>query len=189
MKNIQNQLFGITLMVLLLGLIHISLAIIGALCFVIPFVLYLRYRDKVWCKYVCPRAGYFNRVIGKISLNRKPPRFMTKSFFKDAVVTYFTVNLIMVIMSTVMVSLGRIYPLEQLRFLIIFPVNLELPQLLNFQVAPPILHLGYRVYSMMLSSLTIGSILGILYRPRTWCAICPVNTLTTKSAPAKKIKT
>jgi len=31
---------------------------------------------------------------------------------------------------------------------------------------------------MMMTSTTVGIILAILYRNRTWCAICPVATLS-----------
>ncbi len=181
MKNIQNQIFVFTMIFFGLGMIHISFALVGLLCFTIPFIQYFIHKDKFWCKYVCPRAGFFNRVIAKINLGLKPPRFLTTAATKEIVVTYFAVNLFFVVMSTLMVSFGRIEPLEEIRFLIYFTVPIRLPQLLAVEVAAPLLHLSYRVYSMIFTSVLVGSVLGILYRPRTWCAICPVNTLTTKS--------
>ncbi len=181
MKNIQNRLFIITILFFVVGMIHISFSLIGILCFTIPFIQYNHYKDKVWCKYVCPRAGYFNRVISKINIGLKPPKWFNKVGFKNAVLIYFGINLFFVTMSTIMVSIGRISPIDQIRFLIMFPWPVELPQLLNFEVPLNLLHFSYRIYSMMLTSVIIGSLLGIVYRPRTWCTICPVNTLTTKS--------
>ncbi len=162
-------------------MIHISFALVGFLCFVIPFVQYYIYKDKVWCKYVCPRAGYFSRVIGKINLGMKVPKLFKKVGLKrGGVVIYFAINLFFVIMSTIMVSLGRVNPIEQIRFLIAFTLPFELPQVMTFEISDWLSHLGYRVYSMMFTSVIIGSIIGILYKPRTWCMICPVNTLTSK---------
>jgi len=39
-------------------------------------------------------------------------------------------------------------------------------------------HLGFRVYSMMFTTIIIGLLLGYLYRARTWCGICPMGTLS-----------
>ena len=41
-----------------------------------------------------------------------------------------------------------------------------------------LLHFSYRIYSIMLSSLIAGSVLALLFKPRTWRAVCPVNTLS-----------
>lgn len=180
MKNIQNQLFWITIAFFILGFIHISFALAGLICFIVPFIQYFKYKDKVWCKYVCPRAGYFRRIITKINLGKKPPKLFMKKGMKKAVVIYFGINLFFITMSTIMVSIGKIAPIEQIRFLIVAPLPFDLPQLLSLNVAEPLVHLGYRVYSMMFTSILIGSVLGIIYKPRTWCAICPVNTLTSK---------
>lgn len=180
MKNIQNQLFWITIIFFGVGMIHITFSIIGILCFTIPFILYFKYRKKLWCTSICPRAGYFNKVITKINIGLKPPRLFSKIGFKKAVVIYFGINLFFVTMSTIMVSLGRINPIEQVRFLIAFSLPIQLPQLLEISIGEPFIHLGYRLYSMMFTSVIIGSVLGIIYKPRTWCSICPVNTLTTK---------
>ena len=162
-------------------MIHISFSILGLICFITPFIQFYIYKDKVWCKYVCPRAGYFNVLIGKINIGLKPPKFFNKIGVKKAVVTYFGLNLFFITMSTIMVALARINPIEEVRFLIIFSLPGQLPQLLDLVLPSPLIHLGYRVYSMMFSSVVVGTIIGILYRPRSWCVICPVNTLTSKS--------
>lgn len=185
MKGIQNRLFFLTIGFFLLGFIHITFSILGLLCFTIPFIQYARYKEQSWCKYYCPRAGYFNVIIRRINIGLKPPKVFVKLGLKKAVVIYFTLNLFFVTMSTIMVSLGRIPPIEQIRFLIVFGLPFKMPQLLSFEVIPPLTHLGYRVYSMMFTSIIIGSILGILYAPRIWCTICPVMTLTSKKGHKK----
>lgn len=178
LKNIQNQLFWITILFFVLGFINISFSIIGLICFALPFVQYYKYKDKVWCKYYCPRAGYFSMIISKINLGLNVPKSLTNSRARKIVAYYFAVNLFFVTMSTIMVSIGRIPPIEQIRFLIVFPLPVKLPQLLAFDVAAPFIHLGYRVFSMMFTSIVIGSILGILYKPKTWCTICPITYFT-----------
>ena len=83
-------------------------------------------------------------------------------------------------MSTIIVGLGRVEAMDLLRFLIAFPIPFDMPQLIIINLPDFIIHFSYRVYSIMLTSVVIGSILGIIYKPRTWCSICPISTLTSK---------
>ncbi|GAA0178317.1 hypothetical protein SH2C18_13900 [Clostridium sediminicola] len=177
--NYQNSLFVITILFFILGIFHISFSILGFLCFIIPFIIFGIYKDKIWCKYYCPRAGFFMRFLSKISLKKKLPKFFKTKGFKRGVVIYFSINIFFVIMSTIMVSKGRVAPMDKIRFMILFTIPFDLPQFLNLSVPNGLIHLGYRAYSMMFTSTIVGLILGILYAPRTWCKICPVQTLTT----------
>lgn len=181
MKNIQNQLFGFTILFFLMTFIHIAFALLGIACFILPFIQYKLYKDKVWCKYYCPRAGFFNKIVKPINMGLKTPQWLMNNRFKKGVVSYFTINILFATMSTIMVTLGRIDPIDQIRFLIVFGLPIELPQLIELALHPSLLHVSYRIYSMMFTSVIIGSLMGILFKPRTWCAICPIQTLTTKN--------
>jgi len=92
---------------------------------------------------------------------------------------YFLLNLFMLTMSTVMVFRGRIQPMEQLRFLIAFRLPWQIPQLLEFGAFPAwAVHLSFRIYSMMLTTTVLGLAIGWFYKPRSWCTVCPINTLS-----------
>lgn len=169
----------ITVLFFGLGFININISILGLLCFLIPFLLYFNYRDKIWCKKYCPRAGLFNVLFSKVNLGLKVPKWLTRKKFKDGVVTYFTINVFFAVMSTIMVYLGRIEMFDNIRFLIIFNLP-SLPQLIEYSVSNEITHFSYRIYSMMFTSTLIGLLLGFMFKPRTWCIICPISTLTTK---------
>ena len=41
---------------------------------------------------------------------------------------------------------------------------------------------SFGFYSLMLTSLLIGLIVMIFFKPRTWCAFCPMRTMTQQSA-------
>ena len=41
-----------------------------------------------------------------------------------------------------------------------------------------IVQFAFGFYSMMLTSTLIGLIVMVLYKPRTWCAFCPMGTMT-----------
>lgn len=177
--SIHDKLFFITILFFILGIINISLSIIGITCFIIPFILYIKHKNKVWCKYYCPRAGLLQKIFTNIGLKLKLPNLLKSTNIKNIIVIYFIINLLIITMSTIMVSIGRISPIEQVRFLIVFKLPISLPQFINFSIGNSFVHLGYRIYSMMFSTTIIGFILGFLFMPRTWCKICPINTLTT----------
>jgi polyferredoxin len=176
--NYQDSLFIITILFFVLGIVNISFSILGLLCMMIPFILYFIYKDKIWCKYYCPRAGLFLKILSKISLRKKLPKVLKSNNLKKGVVIYFVFNLIVIIISTIKVYSGIILPVEHVGFLFLFKVPISLPQLIDFTMSSWLIHLGYRIYSMIFTTTVIGIVLGILYTPRTWCVICPVQTLT-----------
>lgn len=95
---------------------------------------------------------------------------------------YFFLNFFMILMSTFMVFMDKREPLDKIRFLIAFQFPWDIPQLLNLGfISEWALHFSFRLYSMMLTTTILGLILAFLYRPRTWCAVCPMGTLTRKS--------
>jgi polyferredoxin len=54
-----------------------------------------------------------------------------------------------------------------------------MPQLIELSaMAPWLTHLSYRFYSMMLTTTLIGLVLSVLYKPRTWCTVCPISTIS-----------
>jgi hypothetical protein len=176
----MDALWVITILFFSLGFVHIGFSLLGLFCMGIPFALYLKSGEKLWCKKYCPRASLFLRILRKISLKKPLPKGFTKQKVRTGVLIYFGVNVFFATMSTIMVRLGRIPPIDYVRFLIVFPIPVALPQLLQLTISPWLLHLSYRIYSMMLTSTTIGLIIGFLYVPRAWCVICPIQTLTTK---------
>ena len=61
MKQIKwmDWLFLGTILFFILGVVHISFALLGFICMVTPFVLYLKTGKKLWCQIYCPRAALF----------------------------------------------------------------------------------------------------------------------------------
>lgn len=177
-KNFQTFSFIYTLAIFGLGMIHISWALIGLVCYISPLVLYLKNKDKTWCRSYCPRASLLSTVFENISLHLKAPKWLTSKSVKDFFVIYMGLNFFFASMSTLMVALGRIAPMNHVRLFMAFKAPFTLPQLLDLNLPPFLTHYGYRLYSMMLSSIIIGFVLGFLFAPRSWCVVCPVNTLS-----------
>ncbi|MBN2852807.1 MAG: 4Fe-4S binding protein [Clostridia bacterium] len=185
--KLKNRIFYITFLFFAAGIINISFSILGLFCFIYPFILFLKYKDRIWCRYFCPRSGFLSVVISKISFKLKPPKWLTGETARQIAVYYFSVNILFIIYSTVMVAIGRMYPMNYLRFFIAFIVPFRLPQLISVNLPAFVIHFGYRIYSMMLTSVVVGSVLGIIFKPRVWCGFCPIQTLTSKKKPQKPL--
>lgn len=152
----------------------------GFVCLTLPFVLLRRDKKKTWCKSYCPRASLFSVLFkGRSLTKRTAPKLLTNDRAKRIVLVYFCLNLFALVMSTTMVSIGRIDVIDKVRFLMAFQLPWDIPQLLNINDIPNwAVHLSFRIYSMMFSTTVVGLLLGWIYTPRTWCTICPINTIS-----------
>ena len=103
-------------------------------------------------------------------------------------VIYIGLNMLFAVMSTFGVAFGRIEPINAVRLWMFFEVPAPLPQLWAIQIPSFLSHFSYRIYSMTVSTVLIGLILGFLFAPRTWCMICPVNTLSEPHGMKKVFK-
>lgn len=158
-------------------MVNIHFALLGLVCMGLPIYFLIKYNKKVWCQGYCPRASLYStcgKVTGKHS--RKTPEFFIKGPMKWIMLTYFGVSLTIILVSTIAVAMGK-PPAEFLRFLLIFPMP-KLPQMFNVEFTPWLLHLSYRFYSMMLTTTTLGLAMALIWKPRTWCTICPIATVS-----------
>lgn len=176
--NFHRFTFVYSLAVFGLSLIHISFALIGLACYISPVILYLKYKNKTWCQNYCPRAVILSTLFDRFGLHLKSPRWLTTNSIKEFFIYYVSMNFFFASMSTLMVYLGRIQPMLFVRLFMAFEAPFTLPQMLSLNLPVFVLHFSYRVFSMLFSSLLIGLVLGFLYAPRSWCVICPVNTLS-----------
>lgn len=185
-KNMKNNLknnkylFLGTVAFFGLAFINIHFAILGIVCMTIPFVLLFRDGKKTWCSGYCPRASLFTTLGTKWGRKgKKIPMSFIKGNVKNYVLAYFGIALFITTMSTLRVARGGMPPLLYPRFLIFIPLNVDFPQLFELTMfAPWVTHLSFRLFSMMMTTTVFGLILSYLYKPRTWCTICPISTLS-----------
>jgi len=146
----------------------------------LPIILLLKNQKKTWCQGYCPRASLYTtccKMKKWSSLNT--PRFFVKGSMKWIMLAYFATSLAIILMSTLKVAKGAIPPMNYLRFLIVAPVPFKIPQLFTITFMPSWLtHLSYRLYSMMMTTTILGMIMGMVYKPRTWCTVCPIATVS-----------
>lgn len=176
----NKYLFIITLLFFTLGFANILFALLGFVCLIVPFILLFKNKKKTWCQHYCPRSRLFMVATKGRSLTGKSgPSWLTKGKAKWFFLAYFAINILMITMSTIRVARGVMLPVEKVRFLIVIFLPWKLPQLLYLgQASNWVIHLSYRIYSMMFTTTVIGLLLGLLFMPRTWCTVCPINTLS-----------
>jgi hypothetical protein len=173
MKNIKN-LFIFTILFFVLGIINIHLSYLGFICMIVPFIFVIRDRRKIWCQKYCPRSYFFTKMCSNDGAT--PPKNFAK-YGKWIMLTYFFINMTNIIYTTILVALGISQPNYTVGLFMIIPIG-KLPQIFNFETLVPIMYFSYKIYSMMLSMTILGLILGIFYKPRTWCKICPISTMS-----------
>ena len=173
-----RYLYIFTIIYFLLPMVNILFAYAALACFALPFILLKLTKRKAWCRGICPRAGLLSRL-KFLSRGSVPPEWLIGKKMRRNVLTYFGINLFFIAMSTIMVSIGRMAPIDKIRLLILFQLPFGLPELFPLPSLPaPAIHLGYRFYSMMATSALIGMVLALLYKTRTWCAVCPINSIS-----------
>lgn len=179
-KGWLKYIYTITIAFFVLGFLNIIFAWVGFVCMILPFILLSKNKRKTWCQGYCPRANLFNTLFHNRSLTGKAgPKWLTRGNVKWFVLGYFIFNLFILTMSTVMVYLGRIEPLESVRFLFAFEMPWVMPNLLDLgSFSGWAVHLSFRIYSMMFTTTVLGLLLAWIFKPRTWCTVCPINTVS-----------
>lgn len=179
LKN-HRLLFIGTLLYFALSFINIQFAVLAMACMITPFILLARDKKKTWCQGYCPRANLYTKA-GKLPFARghKTPKSFTKGNVKWYVLAYFSLNLLIMLGTTIRVAAGSMEPMNYPRFLLFFAFRSELPQLLpTVNESQWLTHFSYRFFSMMMTTSVVGLIMSLVYKPRTWCTICPVATMS-----------
>jgi len=182
LKNLKNNkyLFIFNLLYFALGFANIHFALLGFICMTLPLYLLVKTKKKTFCQGYCPRSNFYTKT-GKLTskISGKTPLYFIKGNMKWIMLYYFGISLFIIMMTTIRVASGIMQPLEHLRFLIVFRVPFDLPQLFEVNTFLPwVTHLSYRFYSMMMTTSVLGLILALLYKSRTWCTICPISTIS-----------
>ena len=180
MSNKNKTVFSIlTLSYFLLGFVNIYFSYLALACMTIPFYLLFRDKKNKCCTGICPRADYLS-LFRYFNLGKKAPKWLLGENSKRNIFIYFCLNLMFITLSSIMVNTGRLAPIDKVRLFIMFQIPWDMPQLWAIENnSPSLLHLAFRFYSLMLSSTILGTILAIVYKPKTWCVICPIKTLST----------
>ncbi|MFV0424987.1 MAG: 4Fe-4S binding protein [Bacilli bacterium] len=175
MKKFINLVYLLPLVFVILSLININFALLGILCMIAPFYTLSKYKNRTFCQKACPRGKLLSKMT-EISLKNKTPKIFSNKYIRNSFFIYFIVGFILVIISTILVATNKQEPFYQTSILLFIKVPTT-PQLVTFEFNTILTHLSYKLFSMLLTTILIGITLGLIYRPRTWCSICPITTV------------
>lgn len=174
-KKWNEYLWILTITYLLLGLFNILFAWVGLICFITPLTISIVKGNKAYCNKYCGRGQLLGVVGKKISLDRKPPKFLSTKWFRYSFLVFFMTMFLLMLYSTYKVFQG-----QELQQVITILWSFKLPwNWVNVSfVSPYIAQFAFGFYSIMFTSTLLGFITMILFKPRTWCAYCPMGTMT-----------
>lgn len=80
-KRIQNYMWLLLPVIIFGGLKwpYIGLAVLAMM---VSFLILSFFKGRLWCGWFCPRGSFLERILGKVSLNRKGPVFLKTSAFR-----------------------------------------------------------------------------------------------------------
>lgn len=184
MKNNNMPIYLLTLLYFAMGFVNITASLLAFVCIIAPFAIVAIKNKKLWCSSMCPRADFFS-LFKNVRAGSKAPKYLIGKGMKRGILIYFIISFSFAILTTILVGFGRIKIMDSVRLFIFFRIPVNMPQIFDFSfVSDFIIHFSYRLYSIMLSSTILGTTLALLFKPKSWCAICPMNTLS--SALLKK---
>lgn len=177
-KHWYDYLFIITPVYIALGFFNILFAWIGLIFFFLPLIISITGGGKAYCNRYCDR-GQFLALLGKrfgLSRNRPTPRLLRSKAFRIGFLVFFMAMFINMLFVTWMVFAGsqELGMSVQLLWTFALPWDWAYP----VEVAPGLAQFAFGFYSIMLTSNVIGLVVMALFKPRTWCAFCPMGTMT-----------
>lgn len=179
-KKLWNDYLWIwTIAYFVLGFFNILFAWLGMIDFLVPLILAVFRGNKSFCNHYCGRGQLFALMSGKMRCSRqKPtPRWMSSKWFRYGFLLFFLTMFANMIFQTWLVGSGADSLKEVLKLFWTFRVPWGWTYAAGM-VPDWIAQFSFGFYSLMLTSTLIGFIVMLLYKPRTWCAFCPMGTMT-----------
>lgn len=147
--------------------------------FLLPLILAAFGGNKFFCNHLCGRGQLYCKLGGdlKCSRNKPTPRWMASQWFRYGFLIFFLAMFGNMVFQTYLVASGS----ENLREAIKLFWTFRIPWGWTYSrsIFPDCVEqFSFGFYSLMLTSLLIGLIVMIFFKPRTWCTFCPMGTMT-----------
>ena len=166
-----------TLIYFALGCFHILFAWLGMIDFMVPLFIAIFGGGKAFCNRYCGRGQLLGKVGCKCSRNRPTPRWMSSSWFRYGFLVFFLTMFGNLIFQTALVASGANSLREALKLFWLFRVPWGWAY--SGDLVPAwVAQFSFGFYSLMMTSTLIGLIVMALFKPRTWCAFCPMGSMT-----------
>lgn len=176
-KQWNDYLYIATIVYFTLGFFNIMFAWLGMICFLVPLGVAIFGGSKVYCNKYCGRSQLFNLLGTKFKLSRgkESPAWMYSKAFRYGFLIFFLTMFCNMLRSTYFVFSGARDMKEVITLFWTFKVPWEWAYS-GASVWQAQFAFGF--YSIMLTSTLLGLITMLLFRPRSWCAYCPMGTMT-----------
>ena len=162
------------------GLVNLGFALTGAGAeTLVPLGIAIFGGNKFFCNYLCGRDQLFSKLGGdlKCSRNKPTPRWMSSKWFRYGFLIFFLTMFGNMVFQTYLVGAGASSLREAIKLFWTFRVPWGWTYTAG-TVADWVAQFSFGFYSLMLTSLLLGLIVMVLYKPRTWCTFCPMGTMT-----------
>ncbi|WP_026668989.1 4Fe-4S binding protein [Butyrivibrio sp. AE3006] len=161
-----------------LGFFNILFAWLGMIDFIVPIIVASVGGGKAFCNRYCGRGKLFAIIPRALKMkNRKvAPAWMYSKYFRYGFLAFF-----MTMFGNMIYQTYLVYGGASLKTVVKLFWTFKVPWQWAYTVTGVpawITQFSYGFYSLMLTSTLIGLIVMALYRPRTWCAFCPMGTMT-----------
>lgn len=178
-KSWRNYLWIVTCIYFLLGLYNILFAWLGLIFFLTPLLIAIIRGDKTYCNKYCDRGRLFRLLGSRLGISRKKnmPAWLKSRWFRYLFMVYFLGMFGSVVAVTFFVA-------SQARELdsavkLFQALRLPLGPLVSTGAVPDwVVQFSFGFYSVMLTSLTLGLLTMLFFKPRSWCVYCPMGTMT-----------
>ena len=176
-KHWYDYLWIWTIIYFALGFFNILFAWLGMIDFVVPLIIAIVGGNKAFCNRYCGRGQLFMLVGSKCSRNRPTPKWLYSKWFRYGFLAFFLTMFGNMVFQTYLVAAGAQSLREAIKLL--WTIRIPWGWTYTAGLVPDwVAQYSFGFYSLMLTSLILGLVVMLLYKPRTWCAFCPMGTMT-----------
>ncbi len=178
-KHWYDYLWIWTIVYFVLGFFNILFAWLGMIDFLVPLFIALLGGGKAFCNRYCGRGQLLQQLGGcwKCSRNKPTPKFLSSKWFRYGFLIFFLTMFGNMIFQTWLVAAGAASLREAIK--LFWTIRVPWGWTYTAGLVPDwVAQFSFGFYSLMLTSLLLGLIVMVLYRPRTWCSFCPMGTMT-----------
>lgn len=178
-KSWKDYLWVWSIVYFSLGLFNILFAWLGMIDFIVPLIFALFAGNKRFCNVYCGRGQLFRLFGNKVKYfgNKPTPKWISSKWFRYGFLTFFMTMFINMLYQTYLVFNGvhNVKGMVKLFWTFNVPWYWAYP---STNVPTWVIQYSYGLYSLMLTSAILGIVLMAMYKPRSWCACCPMGTMT-----------
>ena len=167
-----------------LGFVNILFAWLGMICFLTPLAFALVAGNKDYCNHYCDRGQLFQLLGSRLHLSARNelPTWLRSRRFRYGFLAFFLTMFVNVIVVSYHAAAGA--PLRE-TVTLFWLFDVPWGWAYSGDGAPWAAQFAFGFYSLMLTSAIIGILMMLRYRPRAWCVICPMGTMTQAICRAK----